>query len=380
LENPKTVVCDDGTERPVTEAEADLRVKVWLLKNDYDNKLANYKDDLAKFKKDTKTVMSIVYARVTQSVVTSISEEFEGRDPAAVWASLVKLGESEVATTLLDLHSTRAIINLKATGTIRKMQAKFEELDKLIVSAGDRAPSEALTISTLRTELQKYSAFDTAVAIKRAANCTVLSEWWAELKKVEQDQNNKGVPVLKTLKKAAAGEVSKGWSRAHNVREVGEEGENLPAFAWQGVQGVPSASNKAYACRICNDDSHKAEACDSNDAVTCPDCKWKVHKLSTECSNFRCPSRGTRGPNNKPKSKSKANLTSEGKGRRAGGGKAQEEPDLSELMSMMKGGFERVNLSMKKMNAKVKKVSSKVKKVDRELNGSEDDEDSDESG
>lgn len=125
-------------------------------------------------------------------------------------------------------------------------------------------------------------------------------------------------------------------------------------------------------CRICADPTHKADTCKHVDAVPCPECGWKVHKDSIECVNYRCKSRAP-----KQKTRPQAKLAWD-RGSRPS--KPSPSPDMSELMSRMQEGFDRVHLSIKKVKSKVRKVSSHVKKVDRELNGSDEEGDSDESG
>lgn len=357
----------------VTEKEAELNLKIWMVKTDYKNKRAVFEYDKEQYEKDRTSFLTIVQLFLDPRAMKAISKEFNSRAPAVVWARILELGESDQSARVLDLYRRRQSINLKGSVTVTQMEALFLETDVLLEAAGENAPSPALTVSALVHEFGKYQAFDLIIGILRGADCIDIVRWWRELKKVESDFQNKG-GVLATQKKPAAGKA--GGARAHNARaeeavDYSEEGGATPARPWKGL-------TKALACRICDDDSHKAENCTSSNAVTCPSCKWTLHKDAIECLNFKCPSNVSRRSSKKMKARSQAKLATWDGGLRPPRSEgAQDKTD--EIMNRMQEGFDRVNLALKKNISKWKKVNSHVKKVDRQLNGSDEDEDSDDS-
>jgi hypothetical protein len=192
--------------KAVTFERASVLVKVWLAKTKYKSERKKFEDDTEKCDKRVKNFLAIILAYSGDIAMEAISTPYQARDAPAVWAKLLFLGEANQEMTLHSLHTKRNHITLKATGNITKMQAEMERLHRLIHAANDAIPSDPSSVSIIHADLQRYEAFDVAIAIRRSANCNILDTWWTEMKKVETDS---AVAVLGTLKR--------GSSRAHNM-------------------------------------------------------------------------------------------------------------------------------------------------------------------
>jgi hypothetical protein len=280
----------DKDGKPITKEIAALKLGHWNAVSGTAAAITDYNESVKTRKKEVRDFYLIVTKYLSSSALKQVSKEYETRDPMVLLAAILKKGEPNLAANKLNATKRLQSLTWLEGEPLAGMETRVEDMQKDLVASNEpRATDSAIIVNLERAVKNVHENFKLAIMmIKGRATTSTLTEWLDQLKIVEAElvadlgENWRGKVPGGTEAPPAKTKSRHPWGNRANAATAEDD--------LSGGEDHRDRNRRSEdVCSSCKGPHHIRE-CDSPKTITCPEngCKFRRHKNSNICDNFRC--------------------------------------------------------------------------------------------